>query len=239
MKKDYGFVKCRLASEVIPLKASGPNRQTHETQYHLHPSLRVSDNSGGFETWDSAINVGTNDSDDLVQYKIVNDFHHPIMETLRAAPDGFNELSGTKQFPALDFLRSNLLAETGPWRNTDPMDGDESAEPIKSIKRLLRKAFEKKADVYLFGRLYDHGGSGIHDIHMNQGSQSARYFNDGTDKDGNDVWQDGAVIVDFGDSWSAYFAVFTQQLVPTDDLGNPNAESHPITADDDGSLAGG
>jgi hypothetical protein len=63
---------------------------------------------------------------------------------------------------------------------------------------------------------YDHGGSGVHDIHMNQGSQGAHFFNDGTDKDGNLIWQDGAVIIDFGTSWSAYFAVFTQQVVPTD-----------------------
>jgi hypothetical protein len=35
----------------------------------------------------------------------------------------------------------------------------------------------------------------------------------------------------------AYFAVFTQQLVPTDKLGNPDEESHPVTVSDDGSEA--
>jgi uncharacterized protein YukJ len=237
MKKDYGFVKCKLASDQIPLKGS-TNHQTHETQYHLHPALSVSDGQGGVEDWDSAINVGTNDSDDLVQYKIVNDFHHSITGTLQGSPDGFNELSDVQKLPALDFLRSDILAETGPWRSTDPMDGDESAEPIKSIKRMLVRAYNSHADVYLFGRLYDQGGSGIHDIHMNQGSQGKHFFNDGSDKDGNLVWQDGAVIVDFGTSWTAYFAVFTQQVVPTDNLGNPAPGAHPISVADDGSLAG-
>jgi hypothetical protein len=32
--------------------------------------------------WDSAINVGTNDSDDLLQFKLVYDFQHPFVQTL-------------------------------------------------------------------------------------------------------------------------------------------------------------
>lgn len=36
---------------------------------------------------------------------------------------------------------------------------------------------------------------------------------------------------------SAYFTVFTQQLVPTDELGNPDEESHPVIVSDDGSEA--
>ena len=239
MKEDYGFVKCKLASGDIPLKAGKPNHQTHEVQYHLHPSLSVSDGNGGVETWDSAVNVGTNDADDLVQYKIVNDFHHSIIAALEAAPNGFNELSSAGKFPALDFLRSTILAETGPWRNSGPMNGHENVEPIVSLKQLFIDAFTGSADVYIFGRLYDTDGPGIHDVHMNQGSQGQKYFNDGTDKDGNRIWQDGAVVINFGDSkWSAYFAVFTQQLAPTDDLGNPQDGAHQITVADDGSLAG-
>jgi hypothetical protein len=36
---------------------------------------------------------------------------------------------------------------------------------------------------------------------------------------------------------AAYFTVFTQQLVPTDDLGNPKPGGHEVAASDDGSLA--
>lgn len=236
MKKTYGFVKCKLASEVVPLKASGPNHQSHEIQYHLHPSLTVTDGAGNASTWDSAINVGTNDADDLVQYKIVHDFHHPITGALQAAEVGFNDLTNTNAFPALDFLRSDILAETGPWRTTGAMDGDDSVEPIRSIKRLLMNGFQANATVYLFGRLYDQGGPGIHDVHMNQGSQGQHFFNDGTDKDGNLTWQDGGLIVNSGDSWSACFSVFSQQVVPTDDRGNPMDDAHPFTPADEGCL---
>ena len=54
--------------------------------------------------------------------------------------------------------------------------------------------------------------------------------------DHNDIWQDGAVIVDTQQpELAAYFTVFTQQLVPTDKLGNPDADSHPVELADDGS----
>jgi hypothetical protein len=33
--------------------------------------------------WDVAVNVGTNDADDLLKYKLIYDFHHPIIDTLK------------------------------------------------------------------------------------------------------------------------------------------------------------
>ena len=131
------------------------------------------------------------------------------------------------------------------------MDGSGQSEPCQSLKRLLQRAHDgtdangdqapATATVYIFGRSYLKGGSGVHDVHMNQGS-SGSFINDGTDNhnDHNDVWQDGAVLVDFTDpnspGWAAYFTAFTQQTVPTSDLGNPQDGGHAITAADDGSL---
>jgi uncharacterized protein YukJ len=133
-------------------------------------------------------------------------------------------------------MRSDFLAETGAWRTSDLMDGGTDREPYASLARLLSKARATNADVYVFGRTYEGGDVGIHDVHMNQGSTGA-FFNHGTDaNDHNDVWQDGAVLIDFGDpEWAAYFTAFTQQLVPTDDLGNPEDGAHEITDDDPGS----
>jgi len=78
---------------------------------------------------------------------------------------------------------------------------------------------------------------------MNQGSTGETYRNNGGDPpphwDGNDVWQDGAVLVDLGQpEWAGYFTAFTQQQVPTDDLGNPVSGSHPVQDSDPGSLVG-
>ncbi len=160
MALPYGFVKAKMTSEPA-LKAT---RRQSEIQYHQHFGLLV----GGAQ-WDVAVNVGTNDSDDLLKYKLVFDFRHPMIATLSAATAGSNPLTGETALPALDFIRSDALANTGDWRDSDVMDGSEAPEPVASLKRLLLKAFQQQADVYVFGRFYSEG-DGVHDTHMNQGS---------------------------------------------------------------------
>jgi uncharacterized protein YukJ len=234
MSLNYGFVKCKVVSNPV-LK---PSRHGRETQYHLHATLQVA-HGGSSQKWDTAINVGTNDADDLLNYRFAFDYHHPIIDTLKAAAPGFQDLTGTSALPALDFLRSDILAETGDWRESDVMDGSNQAEPVAMLERLLQNAHRNGWDVYIFGRTYTGGDLGLHDVHMNQGSQSAAFLNNGVDdhNDHNDVWQDGAVLVDMGQpEWAAYFTAFTQQLVPTDNLGNPAPTSHPINDNDPGSL---
>jgi uncharacterized protein YukJ len=209
----YGFVKTKVTSEP-KLK---PSHHGHETQFHLHCNLDVDG-----DKWDVAINVGTNDADDLLKYKLVFDFRHPLIQTLAAAEPGSHELTDRHGLPALDFLRSDLLANTGKWRDSDVMDGSDDSEPALSLKRLLSRAHQNNLDVYIFGRFFDQG-NGLHDVHLNQGSTKGFIHRPGDDSnDHNDVWQDGAVVVDVGaPEWAAYFSAFNQQLVPTDDLGNP------------------
>jgi uncharacterized protein YukJ len=213
MALSYGFVKAKMTSEPA-LKAT---RRRSEIQYHQHFGLLV-----GGARWDVAVNVGTNDSDDLLKYKLTFDFRHPLIAKLSAAPAGSNELTGESALPALDFTRSDLLANTGVWRDSDVMDGSGTPEPVASLKRLLSSAHQQQADVYVFGRFYREG-DGLHDTHMNQGSTGEFLHRPGDDtNDHNDIWQDGAVFVDLGEpEWAAYFAAFNQQLVPTDVLGNP------------------
>ncbi|HEY3898200.1 MAG TPA: DUF2278 family protein [Chthoniobacter sp.] len=231
MTHTYGFVKCKLVT--APKLQHAKHRR--ELQYHLHATLSVQ-NEGKAENWDCAINVGTNDADDLLQYKLAFDYAHPIVATLKAAAPGFSDLTNSTALPALDFLRSDILTGTGPWRPSDVMDGSENPEPVATLARALSKAYSQKYDVYIFGRTYTDGSNGVHDIHMNQGS-SGNYINTGGDNDHNDIWQDGAVLIDPGqDSWIAYFTTFTQQTVPTDKLGNAVDGSHGITVKDDGSL---
>ncbi len=211
----YGYVKAKLASDPV-LKGS---RRRNDIQYHLHFSMTVAG-----QPWDIAVNVGTNDADDLLKFKLVSDFRHPLVKTLGGADAGAHELTGAHKLPALDFVRSSdLLAGTAGWRNSDVMDGSATAEPAASLRRLLVQAKEKGFDVVVFGRFYRGGDLGIHDSHMNQGSTGDFIHRAGDDhNDHNDIWQDGAVFVDTGEAaWVAYFAAFNQQLVPTDDLGNP------------------
>jgi uncharacterized protein YukJ len=213
MALPYGFAKAKISGD----PALKPTRRQRETQYHIHVSLDV-----GGEVWDTAINVGTDDADDLLRYRLVFDFHHPIIATLATAPAGKNDLTAKGALPALDYQRSDILAETGAWRPSDPMDGSEAPEPVASLMRLVRSARASQADVYVFGRFYS-GGDGLHDTHMNQGSTGS--FIHRVDDDSNDhnaIWQDGALLVAVeADKWAAYFAAFEKQHLPTDDLGNP------------------
>ena len=220
MTLPYGLVKAKISSKPV-MKGS---RHKNETQYHLHFGLRV---DGG--DWDVAVNVGTNDADDLLKYKLVYDFRHAIVGQLGAAEAGVQELTDQHQLPALDFMRSDMLGDTGDWRDSDVMDGSEFPEPVASLKRLLTRAQQESLDVYVFGRFYSEG-NGIHDAHINQGSTKGFIHRPGNDaNDHNDIWQDGGVLVDLGQpEWAAYFAAFNQQLVPTDDLGNPEKDAKTI-----------
>lgn len=227
MPLPYGYVKANISA--ITGLQSRPRKR--EIQYHLHLKLAV---SGG--DWEVAINVGTNDSDDLLKYKLAYDFHHPITGQLSDVADGYSDLTNKDALPALDFLRSDILAETGAWRPSDPMDGTEQAEPIPTLLRLFNQALHANAPIYVFGRRFRNRdgslGPGIHDTHMNQGSTGGEFVHrpGEDDTDHNDIWQDGAVLVGLGGgAWAAYFAAFEQQLVPTDALGNPSARGHPIS----------
>ena len=139
MALQYGYVKCKVISDPH-LK---PTRRRQETQYHLHATLLVESDQGS-QRWDTAINVGTDDSDDLLKYRLIFDFHHAIRDALTAADAGFHDLTGTSALPALDFLRSDLLAETGRWRESDVLDGSGTGEPAASLARLLRQAHSRR-----------------------------------------------------------------------------------------------
>jgi uncharacterized protein YukJ len=223
MSLDYGFAKGKIKK----IMAVQGNRHHNEVQYHMHLQLDLPDG-----IWDAAVNVGTSDADDLVKYKLIYDYHHPLTAQLAAAPSGFTDLTDKDALPALDFMRSDILKETGAWRESEVMDGTEVPQPIPALKRLFHRAQQAGLDVYVFGRRYNGQGMGIHDTHMNQGSQTQTFhYTDGDDgNDHNAVWQDGAVMVPIGEgAWAAYFAAFEQQLTPTDGLGNPAEGAKPFT----------
>lgn len=225
MPLPYGFAKAKLTS--LPRLTSKPvhNGGHEEVQYHLHFSLNVKGAS-----WDTAVNVGTDNEADRLKYKIVEGFQNPLAATLRAA-SGAVDLTGQAALPALDFVRGGILDGTGPWLGSDVLGGRaEEKQPPAKLSALLSKAFHGKNDVYVFGRFYSEG-NGVHDVHMNQGSRGRYIHRPGEDgNDHNDIWQDGALMIDFGEGggWVAYFSAFTQQTVPTDDLGNPLPGGHTI-----------
>ena len=80
MALTYGLIKCKLKSGSV-LKAS---RHKNEIQYHIHTTLQSNDGD-----WDSAINVGTNDADDLLKYKLIYDYRNSLIGQLKLMAQGF------------------------------------------------------------------------------------------------------------------------------------------------------
>ena len=103
----YGFVKAKVVSEPV-MKGT---RRKREIQYHQHFSVLVDG-----AKWDVAVNVGTNDADDLLRIPLAYDFHHPVIATWRRRRPARTCSPAPTALPALDFLRSDILAETGKWR---------------------------------------------------------------------------------------------------------------------------
>jgi uncharacterized protein YukJ len=78
--------------------------------------------------------------------------------------------------------------------------------------------------VYGFGFLFEPAENGLHETHMNQGNPR-----DGGHSGENGVFQDGAVIVQKGESFAAMFTAFQSQWLPTDARGRPTPNAKPLT----------
>lgn len=211
----YGVVKGPVASPPWLKPRPGPG----ETQYHAHFSLGVDG-----APCDVAVNVGTDDRNDLLKFKIIQNFTHPLLDLVRAQEGDSRALSGSAALPALDYVRSDLLKGTGAWQLSEIMDGSETREPYATLKGLIAEAQKSGDRLFAFGRFYPDGPKGVHDIHMNQGSRGRHYRNapDNPNGDVNQVWQDGALIIDRKAGGAVLFiAAFQKQLVPTDASGYP------------------
>lgn len=136
------------------------------------------------------------------------------MTDLNSAPAGPKALTGVTKLPALDFMRSDILSETGPWRDSDPMDGSDAVEPVASLKRLFLSATTRGTSTSSAASIPRETAT-TRSISI-KGPGGRHFQRPGDDhNDHNDVWQDGAVLVNCGsDPWAAYFAMFTQQSTP-------------------------
>jgi uncharacterized protein YukJ len=196
-----------------------------------HYQIRVVDET---THWRIAINVKSKLFPSELLYQVIEDFRHPVTDSVSGLAAGFHELASTPDAGALDFIRGNLFdpKEMRPLPHSVPGPDNDLNEKIAAF--VSRAIQDEHATIYVFGERWgpEPGqadkhfgflpGNGIHDVHMNQGN-SARFKRD----DG--VWQDGAVllhfpaIVDASDSvvfpeqWVGVFLAFQSQCWHTDD----------------------
>lgn len=207
----YGVLKCRaLECKIDPGSDPSP-----------HYQVLVSD---GRKQHRIAINIKSQQSPSDLLYLVNESFHHLILEPLANYSRGFHKLDHKPGGVALDFIRGNLFRpeDMKPLPSDMPGPGNDLKELIDLyIKRAIQA---EDAVLYAFGAAWGPGlkihdkyfgflpGSGIHDIHMNQGSIGQFQQNNG-------VYQDGGLLIQFPsrNQWIAIFLAFQSQCFHTDD----------------------
>ncbi|TKB85528.1 MAG: DUF2278 family protein [Nitrospira sp.] len=171
-----------------------------------------------------AINVHSALTPSEVEYIVVEEFNHPVIQRVIDLPNGFTKLASNPTSGALDYIRGNLferrLMRPLPF-NVPGVDNDLN----EKIDRIMQRALgDEEATLYAFGEKWGPEGgkkdkffgflpgNGIHDIHMNQGNVGRFTADDG-------VWQDGGLLVHFPSQreWVGIFLKFQSQAWHTDD----------------------
>ncbi|NEA37320.1 DUF2278 family protein [Streptomyces sp. SID13031] len=206
--KRYGV----LVGTVVGRRAEGGMESPH---FQLHVR-------GGGTEYRVAVNVLSQQAPSELLYLAVEDFKHPVLESLRAVPDGFSDVDSASGGAALDYIRGNLFdrSELRPMPSTVPGPDNDLADKLEHFT--ARALADPTARIYAIGERWgpESGvpdkifgfspGNGVHDIHMNQG-------NNGPFKKDDGVWQDGGLLFRFGDQWVAIFLAFQSQAWHTDD----------------------
>lgn len=181
-----------------------------------------------------AVNVRSILAPHALLYRKIEGYTHPITENLVDYTRGQYDLTAAEHnHLVLDYVRGDLFdretLQIAPFSQEGPNN-----DLKEFILPLINTAIaEDDALVYAFGETWGPEedrpdsyfgftpGRGIHDIHMNQGS-------DGRFRETNGINQDGALFLRFPNSeaeWTAIFLAFQTQSWDT------NAETgHPLSA---------
>jgi uncharacterized protein YukJ len=173
--------------------------------------------------WRLAVNVESQLSPSELEFVVVDPFHHPVVDELRALARGFHVLESKPGGAALDFIRGNLFDP----RDLKPLPFDVPGpdnDLNEKVDHYVQRAMgDPDASLFAFGERWGPEpqrdkifgftpGGGVHDIHMNQGNSGSFTRDDG-------VWQDGALILNYPahDEWVGIFMKFQSQTWHTDD----------------------
>ncbi|KAJ5281002.1 hypothetical protein N7478_006374 [Penicillium angulare] len=230
----YGVWACTPTS----YEAQNPEQDSKSPHIYLH----FTDDSSSSKSLEAAINVKSTDKDTRLVFWLTRDFTHPITEQLSNLDLGFhltqsqssnqskvashNHASRHRHvrrdvatLQGLDFIRTKDLVniDSGEVLPADASGPDNDI--LDKLDPIISDAINKKATAYIFGSSY---GSGIHDIHMNQGSLPGY---------SNGIYEDGALLFKFDDGhWEAVFLAFASQKIPTDDNGEFESNSKSLAS---------
>jgi uncharacterized protein YukJ len=219
LPKGYAVLK-GIAIDSQPATGSSP-----------HYQVRVVDDSFNYRI---SINVRSKYHPRELEFVILPNFQHPLLEGLAELPLGVTRPGNTWQERknsgiALDFIRMNLFdrSQMQPIPIFLPGPDNDLNEKIDAYVGYAMGDEDNR--IYAFGEPWHEPskpdkyfgflpGNGIHDIHMNQGNLIDQH------KHENGVYQDGGLIFYFAaeNCYVGYFTKFQSQTWHTDDeTGHP------------------
>ena len=172
-----------------------------------------------------AVNVSSRVDPSELLYFVDDNFSHPITDKLQNIEMGYKRLDNTSREIRLDYVRSGLfdVSKMVPLKCDIPGPSNDLNELIqKYVKQAVRMS---SSMIYAFGERWGpesflpdsffgfRPGSGVHDIHMNQGN-SVKWQGDDAPN------QDGGLLIHLPEEnrWVAIFLAFQSQCFNTDDL---------------------
>lgn len=184
----------------------------------LHPHYLINVNADG-TTYQVAVNIESTDGSQVL-YFINQSFTPPDAGALDGLAVGMTQLT-VQGNPAIDYVRSTANGRpivTLAEMQLLPLPGQTASSNLQNavIQFLNQAIADDNGTIYAFGSQYT-DGTGIHDIHMNQGNPPGNYEQD------NGIWQDGLLVFELPASgtWAAIFMAFQTELWNTDNNGNP------------------
>ncbi|KAL4871443.1 hypothetical protein BDV12DRAFT_164288 [Aspergillus spectabilis] len=160
----------------------------------------------------AAINIKSGDPrDSRLVYWVNHQIDlNPLTDKLVDLDLGFHPLD--KKEPkeyGLDYIRNSLFNTTNGRLLPHDIPG-QFTNIVDVLEPSIKQAVEENAEVYLFGSRFN-TGSGVHNVHMNQGNSRQFRGDDG-------VFQDGGLIFHFkaSEEWLGIFLAFASQAVHTD-----------------------
>lgn len=215
MLQNYGVLKAQVQTD----NGEFTSQKTGMSHYNL---ITILDDQ---EQYQVNIDIQSTETPNVSVVKI-DQYSNSIVNQFDDLQNGFTPLNSEQGGLALDYLREDLFDIT-LLENA----GYTSAEDLST---LLDGFMENNEHVIVFGTMYSDSDSdrrsyghrryqsntnlpsqGVHNAHMNQGSEGEHANDNGT-------YQDGAVFVKNAadGSYTAFFFCFAQQCFATDDSGN-------------------
>lgn len=233
-----------------PTRYEAQTLQQDPTSPHIYLYFTDSSSSStSSKEPEAAINVRSTTKDTRLVFWVTRNFSNSITEQISELDEGFHLLSDyahrssnsryvrrhghnhshhhesrhnndtESNLRGLDFIRTQGLVNIKEGSVLPTESTNSKNDILDKLEPILTDAINQKAAIYIFGSSY---GSGIHDIHMNQGSSGS--FDNG-------IYEDGALLFKFPDGhWEAVFLAFASQRIPTNDQGEYEQNSQTLAA---------